>query len=135
MSKILRIVISEEPQAKGRARTAFINGFVRTYTPQRTLDAQNVIAMRLKRHQEDCFPRYMPVKLTVTFYRRRARDFKKETMPYRKPDLDNLLKLLSDAMIGILVVDDSQLTTIVARKRWSETGEGYITLRLEEDKP
>ena len=131
--KIIRVTISEEPTPKGRARTAFINGFVRTYTPKRTLDAQNVITMRLKRHQEDCFPRDIPVKLTATFYRHRARDFKKELLPYRKPDLDNLLKLLIDAMIGVLVVDDSQFTTIVARKRWSENDEGFITIRLEED--
>ena len=54
-------------------------------------------------------------------------------MPFRKPDTDNLLKLLLDSINEVLVPDDSQITTINVRKRWSPTGEGYITIKLEPD--
>jgi hypothetical protein len=36
-------------------------------------------------------------------------------------------------MNGLLVADDAQITTINMQKKWSPNGEGFITLRLEED--
>ena len=132
--RALRIVLPEEPQAKGRSRVALVNGKFHSYTPERTKNAQDAIVARLKRYQDDCFPAGTPVKLTVTFYRTKSKYLPiRETLPFRKPDLDNLLKLLSDAMNGLLVVDDSQITTISAKKRWTDRAEGYIALRLEED--
>ena len=134
--KILRIIITEEPQPKGRVRTTFINGKVRSYTPERTQNAQDAIIWRLMRHQEDCFARDIPVKLTATFFRTKSKYLpKRETLPHRKPDLDNLLKLLLDAMIGVLVVDDCQITALRVSKRWTDKEYGYITIKLEEDKP
>jgi Holliday junction resolvase RusA-like endonuclease len=134
MSNILRIIISEEPQAKGRSRVVFSGGKVHSYTPERTKVAQDSIVVRLKRYKDRCFAKEIPLKLTATFYRTRSKYLpKRETLPFRKPDLDNLLKLLSDAANGILFVDDAQLTTINVRKRWTDRDCGYITLRLEED--
>jgi Holliday junction resolvase RusA-like endonuclease len=68
------------------------------------------------------------------FYRTKSKYLpQREMLPFRKPDLDNLLKLLSDAANGLLFVDDSQLTSINVKKRWTDKEYGYITVRLEED--
>jgi Holliday junction resolvase RusA-like endonuclease len=132
--KTIRITIQTEPTAKGRPRVAFRNGFARTYTPEKTQTAQEFIKARLMRHKEDAFPPLVPVRLSCTFYRTKSVYLpKRETMPFRKPDTDNFLKLLLDSIDGILVPDDAQITTVSVRKRWSPTGEGYITLKLEPD--
>lgn len=137
--KVIRIVISEEPVPKGRAKTTFRNGYVRTYTPQHTLEAQNVITWRLKRYMDGdkpAFPANMPLKLNICFYRHKSKYLpKRETMPFRKPDKDNLEKLFLDAANGVLFADDAQICTTLSKKRWSPTGEGYITIKLEEDCP
>ncbi len=134
--KSIRITIATEPTAKGRPRVAYHNGQVRTYTPTKTQDAQDYIKYRLKRHIANAFPAETPVRLTATFYRMKSRWLpKKETLPFRKPDLDNFLKLLLDSIDKELVPDDAQITTISVRKRWSDNEHGYITLKLEEDKP
>ena len=136
MSKVLRITIQEEPQAKGRSRIVSVNGKFHSYTPERTKVAQNAILLRLMRHQADCFPKDTPIKLTAVFYRTKSKYLpKRETLPFRKPDLDNMLKLLSDAANGVLFVDDAQLTTIRVSKRWTDKDAGYITIKLEEDAP
>ena len=133
--KPIEITIKQEPTAKGRARTAYRNGVVRTYTPEKTLIAQNAIVTLLQRHKRQCFAEHVPVKLTCTFYRTKSKWLKKkETMPVRKPDLDNFLKLLMDSMNGLLVVDDAQITTIQMAKRWTKELYGYIILKLEDDK-
>jgi len=132
---MIRIIITTEPVAKGRPRTTYHDGRVRTYTPQRTIDAQDFIKAKIQKHIKNAFPPHTPVKLTATFYRTKSKWLpKRETLPFRKPDLDNFLKLLLDSLDNILVADDAQVTTINVRKRWSTNSRGYITIKLERDK-
>ena len=132
---MIELVIPIDPVPKGRPRTAYRNGVVRTYTPERTEVAQETIVAYLHQDKDQCFATHIPVKLTCTFWRHKSKWLpKRESMPFRKPDLDNFLKLVMDAMNGLLVADDAQITTIEMKKRWSANGEGYITLKLEEDK-
>jgi Holliday junction resolvase RusA-like endonuclease len=132
--KVIKLTTNIDPVAKARARTAVRNGVVRSYTPERTQVAQDTIKALLEPYRDQCFPPHIPIKLTCTFYRHKSIWLpKKEHLPFRKPDLDNFLKLLLDSMNGILVADDAQITSIVMSKRWSSNGEGYITVRLEED--
>jgi Holliday junction resolvase RusA-like endonuclease len=132
--KTIRITIQTEPTAKGRPRTKWINGHAITYTPTTTKIAEDFIKARLLRHKEDMFPTGIPLRLSCTFWRTKSKYLpKRETMPWRRADLDNYCKTLLDSVNGILVADDSQITTLVARKRWSPTGQGYITLKLEPD--
>lgn len=131
----IRIIITTEPVAKGRPRTTYQNGRVRTYTPQKTIAAQDFMRAKLQRHIKTAFPPHTPVKLTATFYRTKSKWLpKRETMPFRKPDLDNLLKTLLDSLNNILVPDDAQVTSLNIKKRWSTTGQGYITIKLDNDK-
>jgi Holliday junction resolvase RusA-like endonuclease len=108
---------------------------VRTYTPATTITYESSLKARFYKHIEQAFPAHIPLRLFVTFYRVKSRYLpKKELMPFRKCDLDNLVKSITDAMNGILMPDDAQITTLVARKRWANNDNGYITLKLEEDK-
>lgn len=134
MSNPIRIIIKIEPTPKGRARTTFQAGHIWSFTPQRTKDYEDELKLKLKRHQDKCFAAGIPVKLTCCFYRTKSSYLpKRETMPFRKADLDNYLKSLLDSLNGILVADDAAITTIVSRKRWTDKEYGYITIRLEED--
>ena len=130
----LRITISTEPQAKGRPRVTLKNGFFRTYTPERTKTAEDLIRYKIMKHKDKAFPAHVPVKLTCTFFRTKSKYLPKyETLPYRKPDLPNFLALLCDAMTKILYDDDAQITQVLMKKRWSPNGNGFITIKLEED--
>lgn len=132
--KAIRITIANEPVAKGRPKTRLINGEVRTYTPHKTKQAQISITDRLARHQDKAFVSHIPVKLTVIFFRTKSKYLPaRETLPFRKPDLDNFLKLVIDAMNGVLIADDAQITSITTKKRWSNNGHGHIEIRLEKD--
>lgn len=132
--KVIELTINIEPQAKGRPRTSFINGRAHTYTPERTLIAQETIVAMLQPYKDRCFPPYVPIKLACTFFRQKSKwALKRETLPVRKPDLDNFLKLIMDSMNGLLVADDAQITTINMQKRWSPDGTGYIKIKLDKD--
>ena len=141
MKKRIRLSIPLEPVPKGRPRVAFTNGKVRTYTPERTLQAEYDLRLFLMKHRDKMFEAHVPVKMSVTFYRTKPKwcpkgmtkaEWSTSTMPERKPDTDNYIKWLLDSMNGILVDDDAQITTLTARKRWSDSGR--IEIDLQEDK-
>jgi Holliday junction resolvase RusA-like endonuclease len=133
------ITLNVVPVAKGRAKTHFINGQAITYTPKTTRHAQDEIISLIQQYREAVtFEANVPIKLTVVFYRLKSiwlkGSQKKETMPVRKPDLDNFIKLLLDSINTILIKDDSQITSIDAKKSYSKTGSAYIQFELSEDK-
>lgn len=132
--KVIELTIPIEPVAKARSRTALRNGKVRSYTPERTQVAQDFIKLFLQPYKDQCFPIHVPIKMTVVFHRTKSIWLaKRETMPFRKGDTDNYTKLICDSINGILIPDDAQLTTINAKKRWTNKNIGYIELRLEDD--
>lgn len=133
--RVIKVTIPLDPVAKARARTAFKNGKVRSYTPDKTKDAEILVASHLwEKYHEVCFDRRIPVKLTVVFYRVKSKWLpKRETLPFRRPDLDNFGKLVCDSINGLLIVDDAQITTLNLKKRWSNDSCGYIDIKLEED--
>lgn len=148
----MKIRLNYEPVAKGRPKTAFTNGIIRTYTPSRTKKAQDAIRKdieaKLSAADIKPFPAKIPLKLVVTFYRCKSMWLPKYVdMPYIKPDLDNFLKLLQDALNGTLIPDDAQITTLLVKKRWTKSSQalsrkkkrtgrnrGYIVCEIKEEK-
>jgi len=126
--------IEAEPVPKGRPKTIMRGGKVWTFTPKHTKEAEAIIRTLVIQQAIDGFPEHTPLHMTVTFYRTKPEYAPKgELIPVRKPDLDNYIKTILDALNGIAFPDDAQISTIEARKRWSENG-GYIELELTEDK-
>ncbi len=81
--------------------------------------------------------------MSVTFWRTKPKwnpkgvkksEWRAQTLPSRKPDADNLAKLVLDGMNGVLIADDAQITTLIIKKRWSPNGSGHIEIDLQEDK-
>lgn len=131
---MIELTIPLEPVAKARSRTAFKNGKVRSYTPERTQVAQDFIRLFLQPYKDQCFPEHTPVKLTAVFYRSKSKWLaKKETKPFRKPDLDNFVKLLLDGINETLVPDDAQITSMSISKVWANGDKPRIWIKLEED--
>ena len=118
------LIVKGEPVAKGRPR--FGNG--RTYTPKKTVDAENNIKLlALKVGFEKL---HGPLRMTITFEMRIPKSWpaqsKKEALegiirPTKTPDIDNLFKLVADSLQGDNMVyqDDNQIVEIMAVKRYS----------------
>ena len=110
------IVIDCEPVPKGRPRMNTITG--RTYTPERTSNAENYTKIRLKQQYPHLDPWAGAVALDIVFVLPRP---KKTAFDYPpKSDLDNYVKLFCDAANGILWNDDKQVVKLTACKLWGE---------------
>lgn len=73
-----------------------------------------------------------PLKVEVIFHvpRPKTISIKKRKYPHCKPDLDNLEKLLWDALEGIVFVNDSRIVTKTISKQYSSEGMIEVKIRV-----
>ncbi len=130
----IELYLPGTPTPKGRGRATRTG---RVYTPSATRKAEDTLAGRaaaqLEAMPDDVRPRLPlagPLHLTVAFdmpipsswsQRKRTAAISESVLPTSKPDLDNLLKLVIDALNGLAWVDDSQIVGITTTKRYAST--------------
>lgn len=117
-----------EPVAKGRPRFRKIGKFVSTYTPKKTKDYESECRVAATCAMYKDKPLLTPVKLVLEFQFAIPKSYSKkryqaclsgEEKHLKKPDLDNIGKLVMDAFNGIVYKDDSQIVCLTMRKRYS----------------
>lgn len=106
-----------EPQGKGRARAATINGMTRLYTPKKTASYEGLIAMAAQQAMKGAQQMAGPCAVEVLAHfsiPKRASKSKRDAMlagairPTKKPDGDNILKAVCDGINGVVWSDDVQ---------------------------
>lgn len=113
--------LEANPVPKARARIGRSGG----YTPTRTLDAQLDLAKMMLAYRQGPIARYADVRVELEFH----------LAGERRRDADNLAKLVLDAAIGILYVDDVQVTQLEVVKYSASTRPRTVVrvYRLDEE--
>ncbi|MCI6274400.1 MAG: RusA family crossover junction endodeoxyribonuclease [Coriobacteriaceae bacterium] len=105
---------------KQRPRSTHAGGAFRTYTPRKTLEAEEAIRGAWLKQVGDCWAGFEgTVELQVLFQRQLAKSnpkFWAGRSDTGKPDVDNALKTTLDALNGLAFKDDQQVTRIEAIK-------------------
>lgn len=126
MNEVIRITVPGQPQGKGRARVCLRGGYARAYTPDSTAAYENLIKLAYGNRGISV----VPVELTITAYYRIPKSFSKRkrtealsgvVRPQTKPDIDNVVKVVCDALNKVAYNDDTQVVKIVAEKYYGET--------------
>lgn len=132
----MKSTIYMTPVPKGRPRFAARNGKVIPYTPKATTHAEDIIRDQILQQVLDLSPdkalfgKDVPLRLEASFFLIKPKSAKRKK-PTTKPDADNLLKTLQDALEKFIYENDSQIVTMVIKKRY-----GYpprIELDIQED--
>lgn len=119
------------PQGKGRAKTYHNKNteFSTTVTPDKTVLYENFIKDRYLQQADGAFfesgvpvhigivARFLPPKSTSK--KRKAQMLGGEVLPLKKPDIDNVVKAVCDALNGIAYHDDAQVASIQIVKVYS----------------
>ncbi len=121
---MITIPICPVPQPRARVRIG--NGRVWSYTPGEADAAKAAIVMYCKRLK--LMPRETPVRVDIRFVLPKPASVKRD-LPCVKPDLDNLVKLVLDALNGVAWTDDSQVVELHTSKVYGQPG---IILEIEE---
>ncbi len=125
------IHINFEGKLIGKGRPRFGRG--RTCTPAKTAAAENDLGWKAKRAMcaAHLQPLDGPLKLVVTILQERPQSWSKKkatlaTFITGKPDADNQIKLIGDALNGIVWLDDSQIAAIDFQRTYGHANRVYI---------
>ena len=127
------------PRGKQRPRVVRQNGRTISFTPEQTVTYENLVRWCYKTAEGKRFPDDMPLKVTIHAFfeipksaskKKRAQMLDGELRPTKKPDADNIAKIICDALNGIAYRDDAQVVTCIINKRYSE--EPSVSVEIEE---
>lgn len=135
----VKFVVPGEPQGKGRPRFSRAGEFIRTYTPEKTANYENLIKVE---YQRQClgrkFPDGTPLDMRITAYysipksaskKKRAMMLQHRIRPMKKADWDNIGKIVCDALNGLAFHDDAQVVDAQVRKFYSEDPRVVVTIQ------
>lgn len=139
---MISIVIPGPPIAKGRPRISTVGKFARAFTPAKTRRYEDMIRCEAADAMGERGPLDEPVSVVVTAYvappkslskKRRQDALDGVTKPVTRPDLDNYAKAALDGCNAIVFRDDSLVTDLIVRKRYSERPRLVITVETEAE--
>ena len=144
MEQHAEIVVDGEPVGKGRPKFTRQGNYVKTYTPEKTAEYENLIrtvyrlTAKNKQYQTVYFPAGTPVSVHIRAYYgipKSTGKAKSEEMlsgriiPLKKPDLDNVCKIVCDALNGVAYADDRQIAELSCCKFYSRKPRIEVTIK------
>ena len=134
----MKVQFSIAGNPQGKARPRFSRGHA--YTPDATRKYETMTAFLYRRAANGfSFDKETPISVTILVYfsvPKNTSKKKKEVMlnggafPVRKPDADNIAKIILDALNGEAYHDDAQIVQLSVRKQYAE--KNSVEVILEE---
>lgn len=160
MKHSLIFIIPGKPESKGRPRFTRKNGYVRTYTPDKTHDYESLVryyALKARQDSQITEPIAENMAISIKAYfgvpksfskKRRELCIKGEERPAKKPDSDNIAKIILDGLnpkmklnkalhksICVqegLYCDDKQVVSLKVEKWYAKEPRVEITARWKD---
>jgi len=122
----VKFTVLGEPQGKGRPKFSRQGSFVKTYTPDKTVLYENLIRTEyLRQCSRNKFPDKAPLEMKITAYytipmsaskaRQRVMEAG-EIRPVKKPDVDNIIKVVADSLNQVAYRDDADVVRVSLEK-------------------
>lgn len=136
----IELTVPGDPQGKQRAKTFKRGDFVGAYTPRKTVNYEIYIKELFVDKYPDFMPLEGPLMLQFTAYvsipsstsqKKRLLMLDGAIIPEKKPDVDNILKIIMDALESVAYRRDSQIAIAIASKLYSERPR--LELRIEQE--
>ena len=130
----MNLEIKGQPVGKGRPRLSRYG----TYTPEKTKNYEEYVKLcYINKYNISQTPTEKPLKVKITAFFEVPTSYsnkkKKELIgqPHaKKPDIDNISKIILDALNGLAYKDDNQIVELEVKKLYGE--EAKVILDIEE---
>lgn len=132
------ITVPGKPMGKQRPRAAMRGRHAGVYTPKETIIYNNLVVAMFKHTYPNAKPlegevrgfikAFYPIPLSTSKKRKQAM-LDGVIRPQVKPDLDNIEKIIYDALNGIAYTDDSHITQMAISKHYSDVPR--VEIRIE----
>ena len=144
MARKVKFVVYGEPQGKGRPRfgarysAAAGRAFVNVRTPEKTVAYENLVRLeygiQTKGHRFDDNAQ-LDMRILAFYSIPKSASKKKKGMmasgilrPTKKPDMDNVVKIIADSLNQVAYKDDTQIVDCQCRKYYSEEPRVEVTI-------
>lgn len=136
----MEFIVEGDPQGKARPRFSQKSGTV--YTPTKTVRYERLIRKAFLDAGVNTIPSDCYVGITVDAYFQIPKSYTKGkrlacqhniNRPDKKPDIDNILKIVLDGLNGVAYADDKQVIEVRCRKFYSVSS-GYLKVSVSEVK-
>jgi Holliday junction resolvase RusA-like endonuclease len=121
--------IPGQPQGKGRAKVAVRGHFAHAYTPEKTVLYENLVktsytdkyaGQPLADGELRMIVRAIFPVVKSESKKMRALMLRHEHAPTKKPDADNIAKVVCDALNGVAYTDDTRIVALTLTKEYGE---------------
>ena len=138
---MITFIVEGKPQGKARART-FYDGRadkMRSVTPAQTKSYEDLIRWSYKaaggkymgeKVVSVDIQAYYPIPKSFSKAKRQEAAGSSYLRPTTKPDCDNIIKVVLDALNGVAYYDDKQVVCVSCNKYYGESG--YLCITVEE---
>jgi len=130
--------VNGNPHGKGRPRFARMGGFVKTYTDAKTKSYEELVALSAKQAMGASKPLLTPLEAFIyislpipSSYSKKRKEACLSGLekPTKKPDIDNVAKIVLDSLNGIVYKDDTQIVSLHCTKVY---GEPFVEVLIKE---
>ncbi len=121
---MIKLTIPGEPVAKGRPRVTRYG----TYTPEKTKNYETLVKeLYFMEHGQTLLEGELSIDIKAYFRIPKSASKKRKRLmasgdmrPVKRPDWDNVGKIVTDALNGVAYDDDSQIVSATVEKYYSE---------------
>ncbi|GMB10226.1 MAG: RusA family crossover junction endodeoxyribonuclease [Candidatus Improbicoccus devescovinae] len=125
----IKFTVNGKPRGKERPRICLRQGKCFAYTPQKTSEyEENIRKSFRKNFKNKLFEKNIPLEAVITAFYPIPKGISKskfsemqndEILPTKKPDCDNVIKIILDALNGVCYEDDAQICNLKFEKHYS----------------
>lgn len=135
----IAFVIPGTPVGKGRPKFARRGAFVTTYTPEKTANYENLVKLAAAEAMQGRAIIDGAVAVAIALFvtppaswsqKKQRAALEHVTMPTSKPDVDNVIKGIFDAMNDIVFRDDKQVVDLSVQKRYAEIPRAFVKVTV-----
>lgn len=145
MKHMALFTVPGEPVGKGRPKFSTAGGFAKAYTPKKTVNYENLVKMSFKEHCGDSNQLEGPLAVVIDAYysipksvsKKKSKQMMEDAiMPEKKPDCDNIAKVILDALNKIAYKDDAQVVDLTVHKHYeNENNPPCVKVFIRERRP
>lgn len=137
----IKFTVLGKPQGKARPRFRKIGNYVSTYNPKQTTEYEKLVKLSAIEQCKDKLDKEYTglVKMSIKAYFKPNKSISKKqynlligTEHLKKPDSDNIAKIICDSLNGLAYKDDSQIAYLEVEKYYADEERVEVIVTYEK---
>lgn len=137
----IKLTIPGPPKGKQRPRICRVNGRSMAYTPKETIEYERLVRASYTAVFKVKFERNLPIEISILalysvpkYVSRKTKELmlNGRLFPTKKPDADNIIKVILDALNGLAYRDNVQICRVYFEKMYAEIPETKVLIKNYE---